>query len=104
MPLLESLTPRIPSVTSHARVPKWHTVRQPSRAWFGCRIRSLCWHTVAPLLHEREKSPKKSQNKAGMSIKGNDFHFWKSAKAGMFMKTTKLSKKAGMLLIINTLI
>jgi hypothetical protein len=39
-----------------------------------------------------------------MSFKGNDFHFWKSVKAGMFVKTRQLSKKAGMLLIINALI
>jgi hypothetical protein len=34
-----------------------------------------------------------------MLLIANDFHFWNLAKAGMFMKTIELLKKAGMLLI-----
>ena len=41
----------------------------------------------------------KSQNKAGMSLIANDFHFWNLAKAGMSMKKMELFRKAGMLLI-----
>jgi hypothetical protein len=41
----------------------------------------------------------KIKNEAGMSMIINDFYFWNLAKAGMFMKTSELSEKAGMSLI-----
>jgi hypothetical protein len=42
---------------------------------------------------------KNFKNKAGMLLMANHFCFWKGPKAGMYMKTLELSKKAGILLI-----
>jgi hypothetical protein len=39
---------------------------------------------------------KNYQNKAGMLLIQNHFHFWNQPKAGMFVKTSQLREKAGM--------
>jgi hypothetical protein len=46
----------------------------------------------------------KSKNKAGMFMITNGFHFWNGPKAGMCMKTSRLSAKAGMLLMIKEML
>jgi hypothetical protein len=45
------------------------------------------------------RGAQKLKNKAGMFMIINDFLFWNRPKAGMFMKTGRLFKKAGILLV-----